>query len=97
MRATSFTLGVKPTMRSPSLPAVRAATRRPAPVLRHLNSGSSMARGQMIKGGPARAPLREQWCGPLRSFLKEFNHPPTLFGARATSSLAVQDPVLCDR
>ena len=40
---------------------------------------------------------REQWCGPLRSFLKEFNHPPTLFGARATSSLSVQYPALCDR
>jgi len=24
-----------------------------------------------------------RWCGSLRSFPKEFNHPPALFGARA--------------
>ena len=34
--------------------------------LRHLNSGSSMARGQMIRGGPARAATYGQWCGTLR-------------------------------
>ena len=56
----------------------------------HLNGGSSVSRGQMRKGGPARAGPREQWCGPLRSFPKEFNHPPTLLG-QGSASVPMQD------
>ena len=33
-----------------------------------------------LKGGPTRVLPRGQWCGTLRSFPKEFNHPPALGG-----------------
>jgi hypothetical protein len=38
-----------------------------------------------VRGGPARAGPRGQRCESLRSFPKEFNHPPALLGQGSTS------------
>ena len=43
----------------------------------------------MIRDGPARTQSRRRWCGPPRSFPKEFNHPPAL--GVGQSSLAMQE------
>jgi hypothetical protein len=62
----------------------RGEGHRPIPLrlqlLRHLNGGPSMARGQMIRCAPARLRRANNGVGPLRSFPKDFNHPPALLG-----------------
>ena len=52
---------------------------RQYPVVFRGDSRCAMCRSDAVGSGPARAPPRGQWCGPLRSSLR-FNHPPALLG-----------------